>query len=152
MVLHDHDPDGYRAVHLEPLVQAHNCPLPQRSNLDQIAHVVGEPQASSAGRSGGRSSAADHRVVDTAVVAEFANHRPVISPQSELATASTVLDAVARNLVSSGDELIFAFCLEAGLGRKSRYRGAHGGEVSRPERETAAPQWWRRQRHKERFR
>ena len=43
MVFDDHDPNRNGALHLEVLVQAHDAPMRQRSDLYKIAHLIGKP-------------------------------------------------------------------------------------------------------------
>src|SRR4051812_3997200 len=99
----------------------------EAADLDEVAELVGHPQAPAAVLGPGRALAADEGVVVAAEVGDLADQRVVGEPGAQGADAAAVADAVGRRLVDREDELFGALGWDARLVGLAQHFVAEGG-------------------------
>jgi hypothetical protein len=89
----------------EPHVEANRRTTPEVPDLDQVAELVGQPEASGAYRARSRAFSIDERAVEAAGVANLAGETCRIPPDAQRAFAASVYEAVRHHLVDSQHQL-----------------------------------------------
>ena len=81
-------------IGLQPGVDSHRGSRRARTDLDQVAQLVGHPQAPTPDRVLGRRPSPDHRVLNAAGAADLTDQRVVLLPDPQLTVPVAVLDGV----------------------------------------------------------
>src|SRR3954469_25788826 len=97
--------------------QPHDVAVGQRADLDEVAELVGQPQAPAGAVFELRAGAAGQRLLEAAAVADLADDHAVLVPDAQRALAAAVADAVGRDLVGREHEVAGAHLADAGLAR-----------------------------------
>src|SRR3954469_21670401 len=97
--------------------QPHDVAVGQRADLDEVAELVGQPQAPAVAVLQPRAGAAGQPLVEAAAVADLAHDGVVLVPDAQRALATAVAEAVDRDLVRGEHEVAGARLADAGLAR-----------------------------------
>src|SRR3954470_23031570 len=108
--------------------QPHDVAVGQRADLDEVAELVGQPQAPAVAVFEPRAGAAGQRLVEAAAVADLAHDHVVLVPDAQRALAAAVADAVRGDLVGREHEVAGAWLADAGLARVLRDERADPAE------------------------
>ena len=115
------------------------------AQLQQIAELVGDPEAAAGPGARGGADAAGERLPQPALVANLEQQGVGLAPDRRRAVAAAVDDAVEGELAGGEDEVGAAVGAEAGLGRFDAAGGADRVQRLAVELELARAQRRRRQ-------
>ena len=94
--------------------EAHDAACGERADLNEVTHLVGDPQAAAVLLAEGGRLAVDEGLVDAAAVRDLADQRVRLRPDAKDPSPAAVAEAVGGDLVGGQDEIGGAFLPEPG--------------------------------------
>ena len=126
-------------------MQAHDVAARQCAYLHQVAEMMREPQAASTGSVHGRTFPSGERRDEMPAVADFTDHRVVVSPGAQCAVTAAVAEAVGCNLVRGECEVARCGIAEPQAASTAAHESAYVREGRRVEVERLGGRRWIRQ-------